>query len=227
MGKRDETKNSQNQPGTLDKWLPAIVVAIITVVGYIIVALINRSTAIEAALKPIEATQTAEALHTLVAMTQQYSLEIITSTPSYLPTDTPTVTFTFSPSATPEYSSAIKTMDNFFSLINNAQSKADLIYSWSLETSEFQCAEAAKCNLSKFQDFWMQFKVNYKLYDCGYNIVDTEQTYYPRDPLSTSGPRPSFSARYVLKEIGGQLKINNTEITLAPNPLCELRVAVP
>ena len=56
-----------------------IIIAIIAATGLITVALINRSTAITISLKPIESTQTAEALHTSVAMTTQTAEALYTS----------------------------------------------------------------------------------------------------------------------------------------------------
>jgi LysM repeat protein len=91
MGKSNKSTGTQNkqpesteqeklQTNGLEKWIPAtVVVAIITAVAYIVVALINRSTAITTTLKPIEFTQTAEAFHTSIAMTATVS-EIQTQT---------------------------------------------------------------------------------------------------------------------------------------------------
>lgn len=74
MGRKrnnQEQKKPNNQLIVDEKsfpWIP-IITALITVLGLIIVALINRSTSLETTLKPIEATQTAEAQLTTIAMT--------------------------------------------------------------------------------------------------------------------------------------------------------------
>lgn len=71
MSKRRQANRQQSQSGGAEKWLPTVIVAVISTIGLIIVALINRSTAITTALKPIEFTQTAEARHTAAAMKTQ------------------------------------------------------------------------------------------------------------------------------------------------------------
>ncbi len=66
-----------------------LIAAVIAALGYIIVALINRSAAIEAIQKPIESTQTAEARLTGIAVTTQASSSQITNTPA--PSFTPSL----------------------------------------------------------------------------------------------------------------------------------------
>ena len=74
MGRKrnnQEQRKPNNQTASGEKtfpWFP-VIAAVIAAMGYIVVALINRSTAITTTLKPIEFTQTAEAIHTSIAMT--------------------------------------------------------------------------------------------------------------------------------------------------------------
>lgn len=88
MAKRKQVRQKQNQPGNSSIWSHTIVVAIISAIALIVVALINRSTSIVTTLKPIEATQTAEAQHTTIAMTE---LSVITFMPTEIHTLVPTV----------------------------------------------------------------------------------------------------------------------------------------
>ncbi len=71
MGNSKGTKQKPKKPKDVNEKLLTvpIIVAVITTVGTIVVALISSSTALIVNLKPIEITQTAEALHTSVAMT--------------------------------------------------------------------------------------------------------------------------------------------------------------
>jgi len=101
MGRNRRLRANQNQTNSGGKWaiLVPIIAAVIAALGYIIVALINRTTAV----LPIEATQTAEALLTSIAMTAQadFSTSTDAETQSFTPSTTttpnivdPTITFT-------------------------------------------------------------------------------------------------------------------------------------
>ena len=144
--------------------------------------------------------------------------------PSLLP-PTPTETPPPLPPTQPPYSAAVIAVDNFFSFINNAQTTDDLLGAWNLETSHFQCLEAANCVLATFQKFWIGWKVQYSLYDCGFNLVDTAQVYYPRDSSSGSSPIDLGFRQYQLTEENGQLKINSGTKILSPDPACPLVIS--
>ena len=92
MGKPKQPRQSRNHTGVSDKPPPTIqiIIAVIAALGFIIVALINRTTP----LIPIQATQTAEALHTSLAMTTLASLTQPTNTLTSLFTIGPTTTGT-------------------------------------------------------------------------------------------------------------------------------------
>ena len=231
-----EQKQPNNQSASSEKsfpWVP-VMAAFIAATGYVVVALINRSTAIETTLKPIQYTQTAEALHTAIAATTQAYLPLVTntSTPTQTLSNTPTESMTLTPSATPtpKYSDAIIVMNNFYSWINNAGNKDDLRKSWELETSGvngLQCSESAGCDFIKFRDWWWDWKVQYKLYDCGSNIVDTEQRYYRRDPKLATTPTAPIYIRYQLVVDSGELKINSGHGVEGPGSDCQLKVQGP
>ena len=103
MGRREESRPEEDQvenqtddkkrSASIITYVP-LIAAVIAAVGYIIVAIINRSTAITTTLKPIEYTQTAEAARTSSALTAAAEA-IPTVRASTTPTDTPI------PSATP------------------------------------------------------------------------------------------------------------------------------
>lgn len=91
MSKPKQPRQNRNHAGVSDKPPPTIqiIIAVIAALGLIIVALINRTTP----LIPIQATQTAEALHTSIAMTNLPSLT--------QPTNTLTSVFAVSSTYTP------------------------------------------------------------------------------------------------------------------------------
>jgi hypothetical protein len=170
---------------------------------------------VTAAWIPIHATETAEARLTQIALS---------ATP--YPTSTETPVFT----PTPAYSDAINVMNNFFSWINNAGNKDDLKRSWDLETSGInglQCREAAGCSFSSFQDWWWKWKVQYKLYDCGSNVVNVEVRYFLRDVLLASTPLAPEYCRYQLVDDHGQLKLNRGDNIEGPGADCSLTITVP
>jgi len=155
-------------------------------------------------------------------------LSIVTITAE--PTNIIVPTETTSPTSTPSFSEAITVMNNFYSWINDAGNKDDLMRSWNLETSGingFQCREAAGCDFKKFSDFWFDLKVQYKLYDCGSNLVDVEIRTYNRNPLLASTPTAPTYFRYQLVEVNSELKINKGIAIEGHGADCKLQVSVP
>lgn len=153
-----------------------------------------------------------------------------TITPLVTPTPSPTPTLPPTPTQTPAYSDAIIVMNNFFSWINDAGNKEDLRRSWDLETSGaygLQCREAAGCEFSNFQDWWWQWNVQYKLYDCGFNIVDAELSYYSRDPLLATTPSTPIFMRHQLIDDHGQLKLNRVDYIEGSGADCHLTITAP
>jgi len=168
-----------------------------------------------AAYGPIYATETAESRLTQFALS---------ATPNPESTSTPIL------SPTPQYSDAIVVIENFYGWINESGNMADLIRSWNLETSGengFQCKEAAGCSFSQFQDDWWKWKVLYKLYDCGSNIVDAKLQTYSRDPILATTPGSPFYIRYQLADVAGQLKINGGVPIEGPGADCPLIISSP
>ena len=167
---------------------------------------------------PIYTTQTAEA-----RATERVEVAAVTETlhPQLVEPES---------TSTQSFSNAIIVMNNFYEWINTARNKNDLLRSWNLETSGingFQCREAAGCNFSNFQNTWWEQKIQYKLYDCGSNLVDAQLRYYKRDPLLASTPTAPIYLRYQLVDIDGELKINKAESINGPGAECELTISVP
>lgn len=170
---------------------------------------------------PINAAQTVEARSTERAT-------LVTFTPVSTSTDTPIAALDGTP--TGSLSPAVDVMNNFYSWINNAGNKDDLLRSWNLETSGtngFQCREAAGCEFTKFRDTWWDLKVQYNLYDCGSNVVDVEVRTYHRNPLLASTPNAPFFVRYELVNVSGELLINRGTGIEGPGADCDLAISVP
>lgn len=130
----------------------------------------------------------------------------------------------------PAGSNAVVVVSNFYSWVNNAQNKDDFRKAWELETSGpngLQCREASACQYSKFQDSWWLWKVQYKLYDCGSNVVDAELRYYRRDPGIASASITPIYVRYQLVEVAGELKIDKGQEIGHPGADCILAISVP
>ncbi len=102
----------------------------------------------------------------------------------------------------------------FFHWINYTGSKGTqfddsmLLSAWDITTADFRCKEYAQCDYEAFRDFWLDWKVEATLYECSSNVVDAEQTYYPKNETSGLQPIGPFFRRYILIEEGGVLKIN-------------------
>jgi hypothetical protein len=166
---------------------------------------------------PARATETAEVRLTKVALS---------ATPN------PESTKTSINSPTLPYSDAIIVMTNFYNWINNAGNSDDLIKSWNLETTGengFQQREWAAGKLSNFQYFWWQWKVQYKLFDCGSNVVIAEIVYYSRNTKITPTPSEStkiFKFQLVVDD-DRQLKIDSSTSIEGPGVECILSISNP
>ena len=154
-------------------------------------------------------------------------------------TPTPTTTITVSPTVPPSVistdtppvqanllSPAIQTMDQYYKYINNAGISDDLIRAWNLMTVKLQCNPSDQCNFENYRNWWWKQQVQYKLYDCGLNIVDTELIYYSRNTLPNLNKKPDY-VRYELIEENGHLKLNSGDIVTGVSAYCELAVSVP
>jgi hypothetical protein len=239
--KSTEKQNTQPKPteqekpptSGLEKWIPAtVVVAIITAVAYILVALINRSTAITTTLKPIEFTQTAEAFHTSVVMTNQavdvLNTSIVMTTQAYAhivadsstATLTPTLfpTSTYTPIFTPTLEVEeliVQLIANYYDCINNANPDLpdDYRECWDLlsdRPGEFQeNLNRSKGGLLAFTDFWKDFKVNYRLFYCSKGLerfVETEYYLYKHSDLAVPIGRFYLEYSFALDEKGWRIK---------------------
>jgi hypothetical protein len=141
-----------------------LIAAIIGAVTTIVAAIITVSGSIKQASLPIEATKTAGALHTLLAMTAQVYVPDAKDTPS--PPGASVITFTPTPSPTLEVENQlIQLIDNYYTCINAAHPDLDNDYEtcWNLlsnQPGEFQ----SHLNKEDFKSFWKQYKVAYVLY---------------------------------------------------------------
>jgi len=124
-------------------------------------------------------------------------------------------------------SPAVQTMDQYYQYINNAKNSDDLGKAWTLMTINLKCNPNDRCNFVQYQNYWWQLKVQYKLYDCGSNTIDTELIYYSR---KADGPLSSAQTEYIryqLIEEAGQLMLDSGEPIEAIGANCELAVSAP
>lgn len=188
----------------------AVTVAIITVLGTIIVTFISTFK------EPITAF-----IFRTPSATPTKAIVLPPTTP--LPTiDTGSI-----PEPKTSLSPAVQAMDQYYRYINNAGVSDDLSRAWELLTKKLQCNSSDNCNFVHYRDWWWELKVEYKLYDCGSNTVDTELKYYSRNASGASSSAQSAYVRYVLINESGQLKINSGEIITGISAYCELTVYSP
>jgi hypothetical protein len=119
---------------------------------------------------------------------------------------------------------AVATVDKFYKLINDAQTKDDLVEPWVMLTSEEQCNPRDKCELANFQTIWWQWKVSYKLYGCSSNRVVAEEIRYPREDNSSSVTATSQYWEYQLVEFEEKIMISDRYFTQAPGGDCVLMI---
>lgn len=126
-----------------------------------------------------------------------------------------------------DLSPAAKVVDQYYRHINDARSSDELGKAWDLITIKLKCNPSDKCNFVQYQDYWWQFKVQYKLYDCGSNTIDAEVIYYARraaGPISSA--RPEY-IRYQLVDNNGQLKLDSGDAIERIGADCKPAVSVP
>lgn len=144
-----------------------------------------------------------------------------TPAPVYIPTFIPTAA-----SAPPSVSTlpVVAMVETFYKLINDAQSPNDFNAAWDMLTNEEQCNPPEKCELSYFQEKWMESKVTYKIYDCGPDHAIVEERLYPRtaDPASTN-PEAKL-IRFQLAQTDEETLISNRKMVLALEEGCVLAI---
>ncbi len=121
---------------------------------------------------------------------------------------------------------AIQVMDQYYKYINHASIPSDLSRAWDLLTQKLQCNSSDQCKFENYRDFWWGQQVNYRLYDCGSNKVDTELIYYTRNSQPLANKAPVY-LRYTLVDDNGQLKVNAGESTNGISAYCTLAVSYP
>ena len=193
-----------------------MIAAIIGAVTTIVAAIITVSGSIKQASLPIEATKTADAFHTLLAMTAQLHLPDATESPS--PTDTSVITFTSTPSSTLEVENQlIQLIDNYYTCINAAHPDLDNDYEtcWNLlsnQPGEYQ----SHLNKEDFKSFWKQYKVAYVLYYCSVGtekFVDAEYYLYNRSDLSAPIGKYYLEYSFALDSKGWRIKGGDNSIS--------------
>ncbi len=118
-------------------------------------------------------------------------------------------------------SAAVQVVEFYFQNINNATQPDDLIHSWNLLTTRLQNSPNGR--FTNFRDFWWQWYVSYRIYDCGSSIVSVEYRLEQRDPSSFLSPSQEF-VRYILTEEKGQLKIDEGIVIDSLGSECTLAV---
>jgi hypothetical protein len=120
-------------------------------------------------------------------------------------------------------SAAVATMDEFYTLINEAQTIADFIPPWNMFTLEEQCHSPNNCDIQYFYDRWWPSKVYYRLYDCGLKTVTAEEMIYPRGSNQTSLPAdPKYWTYELVEGDEGTLLISGIHVAQKPGEGCVL-----
>jgi len=129
-----------------------------------------------------------------------------------------TVTSTLTPYPTP--SPHILMMDQYYKHINNAGNSDELKKAWDLLTAKLQCHLYEDCKFVHYKEWWWKWKVQYKLYDCGSLIIQTELRYYRRDSGTNATLTAPAYVKYWLVDDRGQLKIDSGLVTNKPDAEC-------
>lgn len=155
------------------------------------------------------------------------ALAILALLASCAPTATPTPVPVADDSAV---SSAVITVDMFYTFINTAQTPDELGLPWNMLTLKEQCNPHDKCELTNFQITWWESKALYRLYSCDANIVVAEEMLYPRDANPPSEMTDARFWTFELVDNDGLLLISKRYPVKAPGDECVLaidRSAVP
>lgn len=153
------------------------------------------------------------------------TITLITTVPVEASVTSTTVVVSVTPTEV-TLSPAIQVMDQYYKYINNANIPDDFSRAWDLLTQKLKCNSSDQCKFENYRDFWLGQQVNYKLYDCGANEVDTELIYYKRGTQPDINKAPVF-LRYTLVEENGQLKLNAGDFTNGISAYCPLAVSYP
>ena len=148
-----------------------------------------------------------------------------TPAPVHFPTFLPTATANAAsvpPSVSTATLPAAATVETFYKFINAAQSPNDFNAAWDMLTNEEQCNTPEKCELSYFQEKWMESKVIYKIYECGPDYAIVEERLYPRtaDPASASSEAKLI--RFQLAQADEKIFITNRKTVFALEEGCAL-----
>ena len=117
--------------------------------------------------------------------------------------------------------SVIRTMETYYSLINDAQTKDDLTEPWNMWTLDAQCNPREQCSLFRFEDIRWPIRVIYKLYDCGSNRVIAEEMPYPRDADESAIGNTEYW-KYQLGEFDEVMMISDVRKSQPPGEDCVL-----
>jgi hypothetical protein len=216
------SKRNRSNPRTQKEEKPnyVLIAAIIGAVTTIVAAIITVIGSIKQASVPIEATRTADTIHTLIAMTNQASLPDATDTLSL--TTTPAIPSTSTPSPTLEVENQlIQLIDNYYTCINfaNPDIAGDYEKCWNLlsdRPGEFQDnfnRSNAGFGLETFISFWKNYKATYSLYFChkgSEKFVDAQYDLYKRSDLSISIGKYFLEYSFALDSKGWRIKAANS-----------------
>ena len=145
-----------------------------------------------------------------------------TPAPIYFPTLMPTAAS--APSSVPATLPVAATVETFYKLINNAQSPNDFNAPWDMLTNEEQCNTPEKCDLSYFQEKWMESKVIYKIYECSPDHAIVEERLYPRTADPALASPNSRLIRFQLAQADEKIFISNRKTVFALEEGCILAV---
>ena len=201
-----------------------LIATIIGAIATIMAAAITVFGSIRQVSLPLEATKTAEALHTVIAMTAQVNLPASTVNPAItnIPTIAPDIISTLTPSPTLTVENQlIQLIDNYYTCLNIAHPDFDNDYEtcWNLlsnQPGEFQDnfnKSNAGFGLDTFIVFWKDYKVTYSLYFCpkgSEKFVDAEYDLYKRSDLSVSSGKYFLEYSFGLDNKGWRIKAANS-----------------
>lgn len=135
---------------------------------------------------------------------------------------TPAEAITSTPVTVEDRSVYVETVDTFYNLSNDAQSKDDFYKPWDMLTNSTQCGARYKCEYSNFQEWWWQWKVAYKLYDCGSNLVIVEERRYPRTESAAAETTEPQYWKYELSFFDEAWMVSEIKLTQPPGSECLL-----
>ncbi len=166
---------------------------------------------------------------TIITILSQFLLTALliscapTPAPIYLPTFIPTSASTAASSAEVKLP-VVQIVETYYKQINAAQSPNDLGKPWDLLSTKEQCNPRDGCDLSYFQTRWWEWKVIYKIYECGSNTVIVEESRYPREADPATATLKSSFVRFQLIQGEEKIFINKRQTVIEMDEGCVLAI---